>query len=81
MRQPEELSRAALMEIVDGVRQSVFLDVRQGVLTWDPGKNRQAGDILMELAGLLARHDLAPDYVTLVHSGDGTGGIHDDDAC
>ena len=81
MRRPQELSRDALVQIVEAVQQSLYLDVRQGVLAWNPAKSWEAPDVLMELAGVLAQHDLAPDYVTLIHASEGTGGAHDDDGC
>ena len=81
MRRPLDLSQDALVQIVDAVQQSLYLDVRQGVLAWNPAKSWEAADVLMELAGRWPDHDLAPDYVTLIHSVGGTEEVENNDDC
>ena len=60
MRRPHELPRAALIEIVDALQQSLYLDASEGQFVWTPDKNWSGADALMELAGVLAAHHLAP---------------------
>lgn len=60
MRRPHELSRAALIEIVDALQQSLYLDASEGQFVWTPDKDCGGADALMELAGVLAMYDLAP---------------------
>jgi hypothetical protein len=60
MRRPQDLGRDALVDIVDALQQAIYLEARGGQLVWNPDKEWEAADALMELAGLLSRHGLAP---------------------
>ena len=63
MQRPHELTRDALLEIVDALQQALYLDVdgESGGFTWNPAKEWSAADALMELSDVLARHGLAPE--------------------
>jgi hypothetical protein len=58
---PQQLSRDALLAIVAGVQERMYLDLDdEGCEYWNPDKEWSGADICMEIQDLLHQHGLVP---------------------
>jgi hypothetical protein len=61
VKRPHQLSRDALLAIVAGVQERMYLDLdAEGREFWNPAKEWSGADICMEIQSLLHQHGLVP---------------------